>query len=130
MDSILNTIKSTLSIEPECEDFDQELILHINSVFSVLTQLGVGPEEGFFIMDSSEKWSDFTDDMKRIQMLKTYIGLKVRLLFDPPTTSFAIESIKNAATEYEWRLNVECDKPKSIVEDTEEVTEEEETPDE
>lgn len=130
MDSILNTIKSTLSIEPECEDFDQELILHINSVFSVLTQLGVGPEEGFFIMDSSEKWSDFTEDMKRIQMLKTYIGLKVRLLFDPPTTSFAIESIKNAATEYEWRLNVECDKPKPIVEDTEEVTEEEETPDE
>lgn len=130
MDSILNTIKSTLSIEPECEDFDQELILHINSVFSVLTQLGVGPEEGFFITDSSEKWSDFTEDMKRIQMLKTYIGLKVRLLFDPPTTSFAIESIKNAATEYEWRLNVECDKPKPIVGDIEEVTKEEETPDE
>lgn len=112
MNSILNTIKSTLSIEPECEDFDQELILHINSVFSVLTQLGVGPSEGFFISDSSETWNDFMPeiDMKKVQMLKTYIGLKVRLLFDPPTTSFAIESIKNAATEYEWRLNVECDK--------------------
>lgn len=110
MDSILNTIKKTLSIEEECTDFDQELILHINSVFSVLTQLGVGPEDGFFIEDETETWDDFMDDMKKIQMVKTYIGLKVRLLFDPPTTSFAIESIKNAATEYEWRLNVECDK--------------------
>lgn len=110
MDSILNTIKKTLSIEEECTDFDQELILHINSVFSVLTQLGVGPEDGFFIEDETETWDDFMDDMKKIQMIKTYIGLKVRLLFDPPTTSFAIESIKNAATEYEWRLNVECDK--------------------
>lgn len=112
MDSILNTIKKTLSIEEECTDFDQELILHINSVFSVLTQLGVGPEDGFFIEDETETWDDFMDDMKKIQMVKTYIGLKVRLLFDPPTTSFAIESIKNAATEYEWRLNVECDKEK------------------
>lgn len=112
MDSILNTIKKTLSIEPECTDFDQELILHINSVFSVLTQLGVGPDEGFFIEDETEIWDDFIEDMKKIQMVKTYIGLKVRLLFDPPTTSFAIESIKNAATEYEWRLNVECDKEK------------------
>lgn len=112
MDSILNTIKKTLSIEEECTDFDQELILHINSVFSVLTQLGVGPEDGFFIEDETETWDDFMDDMKKIQMIKTYIGLKVRLLFDPPTTSFAIESIKNAATEYEWRLNVECDKEK------------------
>lgn len=110
MDSILNTIKKTLSIEEECTDFDQELILHINSVFSVLTQLGVGPEDGFFIEDETETWDDFMDDMKKIQMVKTYIGLKVRLLFDPPTTSFAIESIKNAATEYEWRLNAECDK--------------------
>lgn len=110
MDSILNTIKKTLSIEEECTDFDQDLILHINSVFSVLTQLGVGPEDGFFIEDETETWDDFMDDMKKIQMVKTYIGLKVRLLFDPPTTSFAIESIKNAATEYEWRLNVECDK--------------------
>lgn len=110
MNSILDTIKKTLSIETECTDFDEELILHINSVFSVLTQLGVGPEEGFFITGSSEEWTDFIDDMSKIQMLKTYIGLKVRLIFDPPSTSFAIESIKNAATEYEWRLNVECDR--------------------
>lgn len=109
MNSILDTIKKTLSIESDCIDFDDEIILHINSVFSVLTQLGVGPKEGFYITGSSEEWNDYIDDMSKIQMLKTYVGMKVRLLFDPPTTSFAIDSIKNTAAEYEWRLYLECD---------------------
>lgn len=110
MDSILDTVKRVLAIDPECEDFDEELMLHINSTFSVLTQLGVGPKGGFYITDSSTTWEDYMEDMDKIQMVKTYVGLKVKMLFDPPTTSFSQESMKNMVTEYEWRLNIECDK--------------------
>lgn len=110
IESILDTVKTILAIDPECEDFDEELLLHINSTFSVLTQLGVGPSGGFYVTGSSTKWTDFMEDLDKIQMVKTYVGLKVKMLFDPPSTSFAQESMKNMVSEYEWRLNIECDK--------------------
>lgn len=106
MESILTSIKKLLGIEEDYEHFDQDIIIHINSAFMVLTQLGVGPSEGFAICDESSLWSDFITDNARIEAVKTYIYLKVKLLFDPPLSSSVIESINRSISEFEWRLNV------------------------
>ena len=109
MESILISIKKLLGIAEEYEHFDTDLIIHINSVFSVLTQLGAGPVDGFFIRDKTALWTDFIEDYPRIEMVKTYVYLKVRLVFDPPASSAAIESLKQMINEYEWRIQVAYD---------------------
>jgi hypothetical protein len=106
MDSILTSIKKLLGITEEYTHFDSDLIMHITSVFSVLTQLGVGPDEGFSIEDESAEWSDFVEDMNKINAVKSYMHLKVKLIFDPPTSSAVIESMDKMIKEYEWRLTV------------------------
>ena len=106
MDSILTSIKKLLGITEEYTHFDTDLIIHINSVFATLTQLGVGPSEGFIIIDKKDKWEQFTDDNVLIESVKSYIYLKVKLLFDPPTSSAVSESYKQMINEFEWRLNV------------------------
>ena len=109
MDSILNSIKKLLGITEEYKHFDQDIIIHINSVFSILRQIGVGPEEGFIITDSTSTWDEFTVDDIKIESVKTYVYLKVRLIFDPPSSSAAIDAIKENIKEIEWRLNVSKD---------------------
>lgn len=109
MDSILTSIKKLLGIAEEYEHFDSDLIMHINSVFMVLNQLGVGPVEGFSITDKTETWEDFTQNNLMIQSVKSYVYLKVRLLFDPPSSSAAMEAINRQISELEWRLNVAVD---------------------
>ena len=109
MESILTSIKKLLGITENYEHFDADLIMHINSVFLNLTQLGVGPAEGFMIEDDSAYWTDFIEDAVQLQAVKSYIYLKVRLLFDPPTSSAVIESMNRMIAEYEWRLNVAVD---------------------
>lgn len=106
MDSILTSIKKLLGITEEYTHFDTDLIIHINSVFATLTQLGVGPSEGFTIVDNNDNWEEFTNDNVLIESVKSYIYLKVKLLFDPPTSSAVIESYKQMINEFEWRLNV------------------------
>lgn len=106
MDSILTSIKKLLGITEEYTHFDTDLIIHINSVFATLTQLGVGPSEGFAIVDKNDNWEQFTNDNMFIESVKSYIYLKVKLLFDPPTSSAVIESYKQMINEFEWRLNV------------------------
>lgn len=108
-ESILVSIKKLLGIDSEYTHFDTDIIMHINSVFSVLTQLGVGPSEGFVIEDSNALWTDFLSSARDIEMVKSYIYLKVRLLFDPPTSSAAMESAKQLISELEWRINVAVD---------------------
>ena len=110
MESILTSIKKLLGIADEYTHFDSDLIMHINSVFSILTQMGVGPSEGFSIKDKSAKWSDFVGENVKIEMVKTYVHHKVRLMFDPPQSSAHIEAINRTIGELEWRLNVECDR--------------------
>lgn len=114
--SILNTIKKALGLDPSYDVFDTDIVMHINSTFATLNQLGVGPEEGFSIEDASATWQDFLGlgETNKLLSVKSYMYLKVRLLFDPPTTSFAIDAMKKNAEEYEWRLNVQTDKPRSI----------------
>lgn len=110
MESILTSIKKLLGIVEEYEHFDADIIMHINSAFSVLTQLGVGPEEGFRIEDASTVWSDFLYDDPRLEMVRTYVYLKVKLVFDTASSSSAvIESINRQIQELEWRINVTVD---------------------
>lgn len=106
MESILLSIKKLLGITEEYEHFDVDLIMHINSVLMILTQLGVGPSEGFRIEDELATWEDFIGDREDIESIKSYLYLKVKLLFDPPLSSAVMESMNRFITEFEWRLNV------------------------
>ena len=106
MDSILTSVKKIIGISEEDESFDTDLIMHINSVLMILNQLGVGPEDGFSITDKSAVWTDVIGDNKLIEATKTFVGLKVRLIFDPPTSSAVLDSINKTISELEWRINV------------------------
>lgn len=110
MDSILNSVKKMIGIAPEYDVFDPDLIIHINSVFAILQQLGVGPEEGFYIEDANDEWDDFTEEIN-LQDVKSYMFLKVRMLFDPPSTSNAMQAMTSLISEFEWRLNVSAETP-------------------
>ena len=103
--SILNETKQVLGLGADYTPFDQSIILHINSIFGILHQLGVGPEDQFFIIDDTATWASFIGDTNKINMVKTYMYLRVRLLFDPPTTSFAIKAMEEQIREFEYRLN-------------------------
>jgi hypothetical protein len=107
MSSILTDTKKNLGITEDYTAFDPDIILHINSVFGVLNSIGIGPEEGFDVSDKTAQWTDFIGDDKRLNSVKTYTYLRVRLLFDPPQTSFHISALENQYKEIEWRLNVQ-----------------------
>ena len=107
--SILTSIKKLLGIAEDYTEFDEDIMTHINSVFLNLTQLGVGPEEGFMIEDNTSEWADFINDSVQLQAVKTYVYLKVKLLFDPPLSSSVTESINRMIAELEWRLNAAVD---------------------
>lgn len=110
MESILISIKKMLGLSEDYRQFDDDIIMHINTVFLNLTQLGVGPEAGFIIEDDSAYWSDFIDiENPQLHAVKTYMYLKVKLVFDPPLSSAVIESMKNQIAELEWRLNAAVD---------------------
>lgn len=104
--SILNNIKKILGLDESYTAFDTDVMIHINSVFSTLSQLGIGPAGGFMIEDDILTWDDYIPDGDpNLNAVKTYIYLRVRLLFDPPATSFAIQAMERQITEHEWRLN-------------------------
>lgn len=107
--SILTSIKKLLGVAEDYAEFDEDIMTHINSVFLNLTQLGVGPEEGFMIKDDTAEWEDFINNSVQLQAVKTYVYLKVKLLFDPPLSSSVTESINRMIAELEWRLNAAVD---------------------
>lgn len=109
MESILTSVKKMLGIVEEYTHFDSDLIMHINSVFGILNQLGVGPSEGFRIKDDSDEWEDFISAGAKLEFVKSYMYMKVRMIFDPPTSSAVMESMKNTISELEWRINVAVD---------------------
>lgn len=101
-ESILTSVKKLLGIDESYTHFDADLIMHINSVFSILGQMGVGPKKGFAISGADEKWSDFLeDDPGRLALVKSYMHLKVRLLFDLPTASSAVDAMNRQISEFE-----------------------------
>lgn len=106
MESVLTSVKKMLGIDESYEHFDPDIIIHINSVFAVLTQLGVGPSTGFSISDSSTVWDEYISDETRLSTVKSYVFLRVKLLFDPPLSSAVMECYKTQISELEWRMNV------------------------
>lgn len=106
MESILTSIKKLLGIAEEYVHFDADLISHINSVFCILNQIGVGPAEGFSITGKTETWNDFIPDSPQLSSVQAYMLKKVKLLFDPPTNSTVMTSTNAVVSELEWRLNV------------------------
>lgn len=109
MDSILTSIKKLLGVTASYEHFDQDIIMHINSVLMILTQLGVGPPEGFTIEDDSSLWTDFLPDETNLEAVRSYVFMKVKLMFDPPTSGIVTESYNRMIAEFEWRLNVNAE---------------------
>ncbi len=111
MESILKSIKKMLGVPEEYDAFDEQITLHINSVFAILNQLGVGNGQKFMITGSDETWDDYIlqDDDLSIEEVKSYVYLKVKMIFDPPTSGVAAEAFKSQIAEFEWRLNVEAD---------------------
>ena len=116
-DSILNSIKRLLGPDAEQTEFDQEILMDINGVFFELQQLDVGPEEGFAIYDETAKWIDFTTNKKLLSAIKPYMYLKVKLIFDPPTSSSVLTSFENMINRFEWRINVAAESPGSAGEE-------------
>ena len=104
-DSILDTTKKLVGVDPENTDFDLDLTTHINTVFFELQQLGVGPTEGFDIEDNTKTWSEFIGS-ESIRAVKSLMVAKVRLLFDPPPTGPATEAVERQISRLEWRLNI------------------------
>jgi hypothetical protein len=113
MDSILTSIKKLLGIAEDYKEFDTDIIIHINTAFSKLNQLGVGPEEGFSIKDKTSVWTEFLADAKNLESVKTYVYLIVRLVFDPPQSSAVMTSMENTINQLEWRLNVAAEQTSS-----------------
>lgn len=109
-DSILNSVKKLLGIAEDYTYFDTDIILHINTVLSTLYQLGIGPiGTGYAIASSQETWSDLLGDDYRINFVKTYVALRVKMLFDPPTAGPLIEAYNREINELTWRINVAVD---------------------
>lgn len=102
--SILTSTKKILGLAEDYTAFDLDVLTHINSVFSILSQLGIGPALGFSIEDKEATWDDFGVAADKLQMVRTYMYLKVRMLFDPPSTSFQIEAMNSQIQEHEHRL--------------------------
>lgn len=105
--SILKSVKKLLGIGDDDDSFDLDVLMHINTVFSNLTQLGIGPPEGFAIEDDSKEWKEFLQDDVKQSAAKSYVYLRVRMLFDPPASSFAIVAFEKQIEELGWRLNVD-----------------------
>ena len=111
-ESIFNSIKALLGPDASDDVFDQDIMIHINTAISTLTQLGVGPAYGFAVTGTTETWSDFIGDDKTLNMVKSYIYMKVKIAFDPPINSSVLNAYQEACKEYEWRLNVAVDPDK------------------
>ena len=107
MESILTSIKKLLGVSEEDKSFDTDIIIHINSTFRHLHQLGVGPKERFKIEDDLAVWNEFLTDEKDLEDVKTYVYMKVKVIFDPPLSSTHLNALKDSIKEYEWRLHIE-----------------------
>lgn len=106
MDSILSSVKKMLGIDEAYTHFDLDIIVHINATLAQLTQFGIGPDAGFAISGIDETWEMFMGTNPRLNMVKSYVYMRVRYLFDPPLSSAAAEAIKQQLDEFGWRLNI------------------------
>ncbi len=115
INSILDSVKKKLGLDPETmNEFDSDIIDCINMALSTLTQLGIGPDLGFSIHDNSAQWSEFIGEDPRLNLARTYVFIKTRILFDPPQSSYVLTALEDQAKELEWRLNVFVESPISF----------------
>ena len=105
-ESILLSVKKLLGLDADYVAFDEDIKIHINSVFSILSQFGIGPAEGFYIEDDSSEWGDFFAK-EDLNLIRTYTFLKVRMMFDPPQTSYLLDSMNSQIKEFEWRISTQ-----------------------
>lgn len=110
--SILVSTKKSLGLVEAYKEFDPDIIMHINSIFMVLTQIGIGPTAGYSIEDDTETWEDYLSGQENLKAVQSYMYLRVRMLFDPPATSFVLTSLENIQKELEWRLLIGADEIK------------------
>lgn len=115
-DSILGTIKTMLGLTSDVTAFDQELITHINSMFTILNQLDIGPDAGFMIYGYDEVWGDFVEDVTLTTMVREFIYLKVRMIFDPPASSVVSDAFNQRIAELEWRMNIQAERLAALAE--------------
>ena len=108
-ESILDSIKLILGVDTEYDAFDSEILMAINSSFMSLTQLGLGPAEGFKVPNKATTWADILGTRQDLESVRSYIGIKSRILFDPPTNSYIMQALNNAATELEWRIRTQLE---------------------
>lgn len=108
-ENILLTIKKLIGLQPDYRIYDADLIIGINSALAALGQIGVGPTEGFVVVDGTELWPEFIGDTKRLETVKQYVYLKVKTIFDPPQSSAAMTAMDNQIKELEWRISVTVD---------------------
>lgn len=106
MESILETVKTSLGIMPEYEHFDQAIIGYINMALATIQQLGVGKDGGFRVVDANNQWNEFIPDDPMYEIVKTYVSQKVRVAFDPPSSSFVLEALNKSIAELEWRISM------------------------
>lgn len=110
--SILNSVKKALNVDEEDTHFDVDILMHTNSALATLNQIGVGPENGFQIEDASVTWDDLLGNDPRLNYVKTYLYTKVRLVFDPPGTSFGVQALQDVAKELETRIYIAAEAEK------------------
>lgn len=113
MDSILTSVKKVLGIKEEYEHFDADIIMHINTVFMILNQMGIG-DGSFTIQDKDAIWTDYLENGPKLEMVKTYVSAKVKMAFDPPSSSVLSEAYNKVIQELEWRLNYEYETHKEV----------------
>ena len=113
-DSIFNSVKKVVGLLGDDGSFDEDILLHINSVVSTLRQLGLSIPADFYVRDDVQTWSDLLGEFRDLDLVKSYMTMKVRLMFDPPSSSFGLKSMEEMVKEYEWRINILTDQPYSV----------------
>lgn len=105
MDSILNNVKKLLGIDGDDDSFDVDVMTIINSTILSLAQMGIGPPNGFIVTSIENEWADWiVTPTINLEGIKTYLYLKTKLIFDPPTNSTVIEAFNKSLSELEWRM--------------------------
>ena len=113
-DSIFESVKKVVGLLGDDDSFDEDILLHINSVVSTLRQLGLSIPADFYVRDDVQTWRDLLGEFRDLDLVKSYMAMKVRLMFDPPSSSFGLKSMEEMVKEYEWRINVLTDQPYSV----------------
>ena len=117
-ESILDSIKLILGVDTEYDAFDSEILMAINSSFMSLTQLGLGPAEGFKVPNKATTWADILGTRQDLESVRSYIGIKSRILFDPPANSYILQALQDSATEFQWRIRAQLEETTQLEEAT------------